>query len=38
VTVVQQIGSASEPLFSLGDPVEVYWLIRDATAVLDTAG
>jgi putative spermidine/putrescine transport system ATP-binding protein len=38
VTVVQQIGSASEPLFSLGDPVEVHWLIQDATAVLDTAG
>jgi putative spermidine/putrescine transport system ATP-binding protein len=37
VTVVQQIGSAAERVFSLGDPVEVHWRVQDATAVLDTA-
>ncbi len=36
VTIVQQIGSASERVLSIGDTVEVHWRIQDATAVLDT--
>jgi putative spermidine/putrescine transport system ATP-binding protein len=36
VTVVQQIGSGRERLFSIGDAVEVHWQIQDATAVLET--
>jgi len=38
VTVVQQIGSATERTFSLGDAVEVHWRVQDASVVLDTAG
>jgi putative spermidine/putrescine transport system ATP-binding protein len=36
VTVVQQIGSGRERLFSIGDAVEVHWQFQDATAVLET--
>jgi len=35
VTVIQQIGSSSERVFSIGDAVEVHWRIQDANAVLD---
>jgi putative spermidine/putrescine transport system ATP-binding protein len=37
VTVVQQIGSVPEPVFSIGDSVEVHWRVEDATAVPDAA-
>jgi putative spermidine/putrescine transport system ATP-binding protein len=37
VTVVQQIGSGLEPVFSIGDSVEVHWQVEDATAVSDAA-
>jgi putative spermidine/putrescine transport system ATP-binding protein len=37
VTVVQQIGSGPDPVFSIGDSVEVHWRVEDATAVSDAA-
>jgi putative spermidine/putrescine transport system ATP-binding protein len=37
VTVVQQICSGPEPVFSIGDSVEVHWRVEDATAVPDAA-